>query len=187
MTDTTELLRATIALQENSIEMLENEIKRLRKYVLGDSQILMNHLALSQTVTFAGRVDLADYLGRIDVIVLTSINEAQPLVILEAGAAGIPAVATDVGACREMLLGSRHENPPLGAGGAITPLSNPTATANALVKLLSEREWYEQCSRNIRERVVRYYNKADLDQTYRNLYEHYRTAPEVTVCAGGSS
>ena len=56
-------------------------------------------------MTFTGRVNLLEYLGKIDVVVLTSLSEAQPLVILEAGAAGVPVVATDVGACGEMILG----------------------------------------------------------------------------------
>ena len=38
---------------------------------------------------------------------------------------------------------------------------------------------------NIRKRVLRYYNKADLDKTYRDLYKTYRTVPESTVCVGG--
>ena len=40
---------------------------------------------------------LDEYLPRVDAIALTSLSEAQPLTVLEAGAAGIPTVATDVG------------------------------------------------------------------------------------------
>jgi glycosyltransferase involved in cell wall biosynthesis len=134
---------------------------------------MIEHMGLQQTVTFTGRVKLEDYLGRIDVIAMTSISEAQPLVILEAGAAGVPAVATDVGACREMILGRQSESPSLGEGGIITPLSNPTATASALARLLTDREFYRQCSRAIKERVRRYYNKAELDATYQKLYEFH--------------
>ncbi|MFH1574440.1 MAG: GT4 family glycosyltransferase PelF, partial [Acidobacteriota bacterium] len=97
-----------------------------------ECRILVQHLSLDKTVEFAGRVRLDEYLGRVDVIALTSISEAQPLVILEAGAAGIPAVATDVGACREMIHGRRSESPRLGEGGVVTELSNPTATATGL-------------------------------------------------------
>src|SRR3546814_18617729 len=71
---------------------------------------LVAMLGLGETVKFMGQVKLDDWLGRIDAIVLTSISEAQPLVILEAGAAGVPTVATDVGACREMILGPPDES-----------------------------------------------------------------------------
>ena len=49
---------------------------------------LVRFLNLTDTVTFTGRVKLEEFLGRIDVVVLTSISEAQPLVILEAGSSG---------------------------------------------------------------------------------------------------
>jgi glycosyltransferase involved in cell wall biosynthesis len=135
---------------------------------------LVEHLDLKKTVHFPGRVNLTEYLGKVDVVVLTSISEAQPLVILEAGAAGLPIVATDVGACREMLTGGPGENPLIGPAGEITPLCNPSATAHAIAKLLLDSKWYEQCSRNIRERVRQYYDKSKVDQTYRELYEKYR-------------
>jgi glycosyltransferase involved in cell wall biosynthesis len=128
-------------------------------------------LDLESTVEFKGRVALKDYYPLIDVVVLTSVSEAQPLVILEGGALGIPSVATDVGACREMILGRSDEQPALGAAGAVTPLANPAATAEALRWLLTDAEAYQRCADAARERVRRYYNKADLDTAYRELYD----------------
>jgi glycosyltransferase involved in cell wall biosynthesis len=157
-------------------------------YVLGPTEedpeyfeecrVMVEHLGLDKTVVFAGRVALTDYLGKIDAIVLTSISEAQPLVILEAGAAGVPCVATDVGACREMLLGRPDEVPPLGAGGAVTPLADPTATAKALAQILRDPATFEACSRAIRERVKRHYNKVDIDRIYGALYRRAIDAPD---------
>ena len=135
---------------------------------------LVRHLGLQDTVEFRGRVKLEDYLGRIDVVVLTSLSEAQPLVILEAGAAGLPAVATDVGACREMLLGPEGENFAFSPGGAITPLCNPTATAQELAGLLTNRDRYRKCSDAIRQRTKRDYNKTVLDRSYKELYQKYK-------------
>ena len=47
----------------------------------------------------------------LDVVVLTSFSEGQPLVILEAYAWGLPVIATDVGACREMIEGRTERRP----------------------------------------------------------------------------
>jgi glycosyltransferase involved in cell wall biosynthesis len=44
-----------------------------------------------------------DYYAFLDVMLLTSIREAQPLVILEAYAAGLPVVSTRVGNVAEMM------------------------------------------------------------------------------------
>ncbi len=131
---------------------------------------LTEHLGLTETVKFMGRVQLGEYLGRIDVMVLTSISEAQPLVILEAGAAGVPSVATDVGSCGELLFGQPDESPALGPGGAVTPVGAPVATAAEITKLLQDRTWWQQCSDAMRARVQEYYDKADIFGQYNALY-----------------
>lgn len=56
-------------------------------------------------VEFTGRINVRDYLGKMDFTLLTSISEGQPLTILESFAAHKPVVATDVGNCRELLFG----------------------------------------------------------------------------------
>lgn len=136
---------------------------------------MVRQLDLEGTVTFAGQVRLTEHLGGIDAVVLTSISEAQPLVVLEAGAAGIPSVTTDVGSCRDLLFGSAGETPPLGPGGEVTPLCDPSATALALVRLLTDPDWYECCGAAMKARVARYYNKTIVDRVYRETYDRYLT------------
>jgi len=104
------------------------------------------------------------------VVVFTSLSEAQPLVMLEAGACGIPVVATQVGACEEMVMGKADEDPPLAPGGIITPLANPAATAQAVIDLLSDETLYLKSAAAARERVARYYDKNDQHAAYRALY-----------------
>jgi len=134
---------------------------------------LVQLLGLEHTVTFTGLARVDEYLPLLDVLVLTSISEAQPLVMLEAGAAGIPIVATDVGSCRELIEGSASETPHLGAGGIITPLASPASTADAIFTLLSDNALYETASNTIRERIAQYYNEGIQQQAYRTLYAEY--------------
>ena len=134
---------------------------------------LIQLLGLERNITFTGHANVDDYLPSLDVLVLTSISEAQPLVMLEAGAAGIPIVATDVGSCRELIEGTPEENPVLGAGGIVTPLASPASTADAVFTLLSDSALYESCSNAIRERIANYYNENIQQQAYRNLYAEY--------------
>jgi glycosyltransferase involved in cell wall biosynthesis len=166
-----------------SVSILRETVPDVRALVLGpldedadyvaQCEALVDHLGLNSSLTFTGPVSVADYLSEIDILVLTSISEAQPLVILEAGCAGIPSVATDVGACREILCEERSLNEPLGAGGEVVPLSNPTATAEAIVRLLRDRFYWERASKAIRERVRLFYNKPALDNAYRELYQYW--------------
>lgn len=161
--------------------ILRDYIPDVRVWILGpldedpdyvhECRTLATHLDLDATVEFKGRVALKDYYPLIDVLVLTSVSEAQPLVILEGAAVGVPAVATDVGSCREMIDGRSDEVPALGEAGAVTPLANPKATADALRRLLTDSVLYERCSRTAQARVRRYYNKAVLDASYREIYE----------------
>ena len=65
---------------------------------------LVKELELDNVV-FTGRIDVRDYLGRMDMTILTSISEGQPLTILESYAARKPVIATDVGNCRELIYG----------------------------------------------------------------------------------
>ena len=132
---------------------------------------MVEQLGLKGNITFTGRVKLDEFLHRIDLNVLTSVSEAQPLVVLEAGAAGIPSVSTDVGCCRELLLGTPDEAPRLGEGGIITPLANPTAIATAMHALLSNPARLATAGDNMKKRVDAYYNKLVIDRHYRKLYE----------------
>jgi|tagenome__1003787_1003787.scaffolds.fasta_scaffold20979613_1 glycosyltransferase involved in cell wall biosynthesis len=144
---------------------------------------MVSHLGLSDTFEFTGRVNLHDHLGRVDVIALTSISEAQPLVLLEAGAASVPSVATDVGSCRDIILGHADEEPPLGPGGFVTPLSNPLATAKGVADLLINPELRKRCGEAIRRRTEKYYNKRVVDQHYRALYEEHLAMPDHIASA----
>jgi glycosyltransferase involved in cell wall biosynthesis len=169
-----------------AVHILRQSFPGIRAYMIGpddedpqyaaECKELVEHLELKDIFIFTGKVRIEDYLGSIDVVVLSSISEAQPLVILEAGAAGVPSVATDVGACWEMIMGDSHEYPKLGAGGAIVPLSNPRAIANAVLQLITEHDYYRQCSTAIAERVKRYYNKEDQYLAYAGLYQELMKA-----------
>jgi glycosyltransferase involved in cell wall biosynthesis len=159
---------------------LKKRIPDIKAYVLGpvdedpdyyqECVTLVKKCGLEEQVEFTGKVNLETWLPKIDVVVLTSISEAQPLVLLEAGACGIPSVATDVGSCREILYGRHDEEPFLGRGGVIVPLSEPQAVAKGVGDLLSDPEKYEACSKAIQARVQKYYHRMDQAKAYRELY-----------------
>lgn len=160
--------------------LLRDLVPNVRIYVIGnrdedpqyarECQAMATHLGLSQCLSFKGHMSTERVLPHIDVLALTSLSEAQPLVMLEAGAAGIPCVVTDVGACAEIIEGRRHEYPRLPPGGIVTPLTDPQATAQALARLLRDQALHARSGRALRERVRRYYNQKMVDKAYRDLY-----------------
>jgi polysaccharide biosynthesis protein PelF len=148
---------------------------------------MVESLGLGGTFEFTGRKKLDEVLGTIDVNVLTSISEGQPLVILEAGAAGVPSVATNVGSCAELIHGREGETPKLGPGGEVTALSNPRATAAAIRRLITDQDWHDRCSNAIRERCRAYYDQRAVEQSYGDLYaqlaEQEDRVPEIPSAA----
>lgn len=163
-----------------AVSLLHQSTPDIRAFIIGPTDenpdyygecvTLVEMLGLEKNITFTGQVRVDDYLPQIDVLVMTSISEAQPLALLEAGAAGIPIVATDVGACREIIEGVAHETPHLGTGGIVTPLASPAAVADAVYTLLSDPGVYVTASNAISTRVAQYYNETIQQQAYRNLY-----------------
>lgn len=142
---------------------------------------MVAHFGLGDDFIFAGRVKLHDYLGKIDVVALTSISEAQPLVLLEAGAAGVPSVATDVGSCRDLIEGRADEDPPIGPGGFVVPLANPQETAKAMAMLLGDPALRARSGEAMRLRTERYYNKRVVDRVYRDLYDELLRTPDAAA------
>lgn len=163
-----------------AVEIVRREFPQLQAWVLGPTDEdpvyyeecvrLAQQLGCGDSLKFLGSIKVEDYMAQINVVVLTSLSESQPLVVLEAGAAGLPVVATDVGACREMILGTRHENPALGSGGAITPLASSAATADSIAELLRNPVLARARGKVLRQRVVSLYNKERIDVRYARLY-----------------
>lgn len=127
-------------------------------------------LGLQDCIEFTGKVDIADYLPRIDIVVLTSISEAQPLVLLEAGAAGIPCIATDVGSCREIIEGAPDEHPNLGLAGRVAPPMDAEAVGAAIVELAADPALRAACGEVLRQRVRTYFTSEISASRYEALY-----------------
>ncbi len=119
-------------------------------------------------VLFTGRINVKDYLGRMDMTILTSISEGQPLTILESFAAGKPVIATDVGNCSALLHGEEGDD--LGEAGIITHIMNTQEISDAMVKLALSEELREEMGRVGYERVCRYYRVESMREKYSELY-----------------
>ena len=143
---------------------------------------LVAALGLQHAIRFVGALPVERVYAAIDVLVLTSFSEGQPLVILEAGAAGIPVIASDVGACRELLEGRDEADRQLGPSGIVTPLAAPEETAAAIVRLARNPELRRAMGDAAQRRVATSYRKSAVLSTYRTLY-----APERWPASAGAS
>jgi glycosyltransferase involved in cell wall biosynthesis len=108
----------------------------LRYLIVGDGPYraslegLVADQRLNDVVVFAGsRADIPDMLAAGDLFVLPSLTEALPTVLAEAGAAGIPIVATTVGGVPEMVSN--------GSSAILVPPRDEAGLFEALDRLLS--------------------------------------------------
>ena len=94
-------------------------------------QALVSGFGLTNRFHFAGNVtDLHEYLSASDIFVLPSRSEGFSNAIIEAMAASLPVVATDVGGNAEAIKD--------GINGFIVPADNPTQLAGAILRLASD-------------------------------------------------
>lgn len=128
-------------------------------------------MKLENQIHFRGRQNVMDIIGGLDVMVLTSVSEGLPFVILEAYAAGIPCVATDVGACRELIFGKGDEDRALGKGGILTKVSSPDQTAMGIVELLKDKEKLFAMGKAGKQRAGEFYLEESVLRKYRDQYE----------------
>lgn len=120
---------------------------------------------------FVGLVRVAEYMKKLDFVLLTSISEGQPLAVLEAMAAGRPAVTTDVGCCRELIEGVDDA---YGRAGYCVPVMHQTALAEAILALCERPDKRKRMGESGRRRVSALYRHADMLNRYEELFETVR-------------
>lgn len=126
-----------------------------------DCTLMVKSLRIEDRFEFTGRQNVLDYYSFLDVVMLTSIREAQPLVILEAYCAGVPFVATRVGNVAEMLdYDDRF----------IAPLKDAEKLAEGVIYTYNHpAEMKEMIKKNM-NKIRTFYNKDELRSKYETLY-----------------
>lgn len=168
-------------------DLLRRRIPDLQALVLGaldedpgyveECRTMVARLGMESVVTFTGPVDVATYFSRIHVAVLSSLSESQPLVLLEAGAARVPFVATNVGSCREIIEGRSDELPSLGKGGSVTNLVAPSEIADAVEALIKDPQRRRAAGAALRQRVEARYTSEAAASAYSALYDELKRRP----------
>lgn len=138
------------------------------KNYFSSCQTLIDALELNAHIKFLGLVKSNEFLKKIDLMVLTSLSEGQPLVISEANACGVPCIATDVGGCKEMIEGAAEDK--CGYSGIITKSVNPKQTAAGIIKFIENKEFYKNASLNGRLRAETFYNEEIFLDSYKKIY-----------------
>jgi polysaccharide biosynthesis protein PelF len=160
-----------------SFAIVKKEIPNARFYIMGaidedeeyfeECKELLRTLAIDDVI-FTGSVNVMEFLPSIDILVLSSISEGQPLAILEGMAAGIPFVVTDVGGCSELLLGKKDG---YGQAGIIVPVMQYVQMAQAIILLCKQDDMRQKMGSSGRKRVSNLYTNEKFIQNYQLMYQ----------------
>jgi len=144
------------------------ELPAARFLIVGDGETrpaleqLCQELGLTEAVIFAGtRSDVPELLSLMDVVVLTSHMEANPVTILEAMACGKPFVAPRVGSIPETIVE--------GETGYLTTPGSDEETAARLLDILRSPERAAAMGQAARRRVVDHYSLECMVNGYQDL------------------
>lgn len=133
---------------------------------------------LSADVVFAGfRTDIDRLLPGADILAQASFTEGLPNVVLEASAAGLPVVATNVGGTCEIIDD--------GVNGLLVPAGDPAALAARLLDLVRSGERRRAMGARGREITRARFSFAQQAREYADLYE--AVAGESRARAGAGS
>jgi glycosyltransferase involved in cell wall biosynthesis len=143
---------------------------RVRFVIVGDGELYEqltgsdDAAAIRERLVWAGfRRDIPDVCYASDIVMLTSDNEGTPVSLIEAEAAAVPVVATDVGGVRSVVSD--------GESGFVGPADETGLLAEAVSRLLDDAGLRQQMGAAGRARVISLYTLARLVSDHAALYD----------------
>lgn len=158
--------------------------KKVRLLIVGEGALrtqcnaLVEELGLDDRVVFLGRRDdVPDIMCASDAYVMSSAREGLPMVLLEAAAAGLPIVATDVGGNAETVTE--------GVSGFLCPSRDVDALAQRMAKMMSlgpaTRQQMGQAARRL---CLENYGMESILNQWESTYAEFHAVTSRTAYAG---
>ncbi len=129
---------------------------------------LADELGLRECVTFPGALPAGQAFPMGRCLIVPSLKESFPYVVLEAGATGIPLVATNVGGIPEIVAGTDT---------GLVPAGDDVALASAMQAVVSDRDAALAKAQRLRAAVERQFTATAMAAS---ILDFYRTASALT-------
>ena len=147
-----------------------NRFPNARFCVVGDGEMkkdlstLVDTLGIQEAVTFlGGQEHVSSLISCFDFVVIPSLREGFGLVALESLTQGKPVIASRVGGLPELV---QHEQ-----NGLLIPPGQPTAIAEAIIRLISNQDELIQMGARARESVSERFSQKAMLEKVATVYE----------------
>ena len=157
----------------NSLERVDGD---WRASLVGDGPGRKAVEGSTRVEVLGPRRDVAELLADSDVFVLSSRSEGFPVSILEAMAAGLPVVASDVGGVGEAVVD--------GETGFLVPPGDPDALAEALARLVADPLLRQLLGEAGRDRALRLFDVTRYRAAHLDLYRRELALLRLPAPAG---
>jgi glycosyltransferase involved in cell wall biosynthesis len=181
------LIRAFAAARQGLTRTMPELAEKLRLLIVGGGperealETLTDRLSLTKVVEFAGAVPhsaVPSYLNRLDVYVAASRTDSESfgVAVLEASACARPVVVSDAGGLPEVVLD--------GVTGLVVERENVSATADAILRLITDASLRRRMGQAGRRYVLEHYewsdNVAQMESIYCRVVESHVPSSRVT-------
>lgn len=146
------------------------EKKGVQFLIVGDGplkgmlQKKASDLGINKHIIFTGyQQNVHEILGVIDILVISSLSEALPTVILEAMASGKPVIATNVGGISELVVN--------GENGILVPPRDIRALVEAIAELSESSDKRRIMGENGRQIVTKQFSIEKMIRDYEEFYD----------------
>lgn len=161
--------------EKNQIMMIEvfkelyKEYSNIKFMIVGDGEERKSlekkaqEYKIDKNIIFVGRVvNVEDYLCDADIFLLSSFYEGVPLSILEAMAARLPIISTNVGGVKDIVTNN----------GILVQSNNIEAMKNAILKLIKNKNLRIKMGENSLMNIKKY-DVENIAEEYTRLYEKF--------------
>jgi len=156
-------LLETLKIIENNNLELYNNIELIAIGMVKDVSFFPNNLNIHFEGYVSDENKMLDYYNAMDIFVLPSLEENLPLVIQESMSCEIPAVAFDTGGISDMIEHNKN--------GYLAEYKNSNDLAYGIIKLLTDKDFYNMCSVEARKKIIETYSYEVIST---KLIKHYK-------------
>lgn len=153
-----------------AFQAVMNKHPHIRLWIIGEGELrcelekFAQDLDIYDSVHFLGaRTDVHELLSAVDIFILPSLWEGQPISVMEAGAAGKPVIATNIDGVADMLINEKN--------ALLVPVKDPNALAVAMVRLIKDDGLRTHLSASIKATVSESFAAEKMVKKIGDLYQ----------------